>query len=68
MAGFVQNDHAMLATVSHLLLYPAAAVASARATPATSKAQQALRNGCSDPERLKPPRARKSIIRSQNIT
>lgn len=56
ISGFINQDTAMLALTANVLVYSAQAVTAALDLPqAFSKAEEALRNGCSDPERLQPP-------------
>lgn len=57
ISGFINQDTAMLALTANVLVYSADAVTAALDLPkAFSKAEEALRNGCSDPQRLKPPK------------
>lgn len=57
ISGFIQNDVAMLAVTANVLLYGSYAVTAVLTAPqAFSKAEAALRDGCSDPEKLKPPK------------
>ena len=54
--GFIQGDVAMLAVTTHVLVYGKGAVDAALAAPhASSKAEAAIRQGCSDPGALRPP-------------
>ena len=54
--GFIQGDTAMLAVTTHVLIYGKDAVDAALAAPrASSKAEAAIRQGCSDPKALRPP-------------
>ena len=54
--GFIQGDKAMLAVTAHVLIYGKDAVNAALAAPrASSKAEAAIRQGCSDPGALRPP-------------
>eukprot|EP00913_Durusdinium_trenchii_P002778 g2570.t1 len=54
---YIDNDVAMLAVTANVLLYGSYAVTAVLTAPqAFSKAEAALRDGCSDPEKLKPPK------------
>ena len=56
ISGFIQNDVAMLAVTTNVHVYGSSAVSAAVAAPqAFSKAEAAIRMGCSDPDKLKPP-------------
>jgi len=54
--GYVNNDKAVFAVASNIFIYGKDAVAAARKkSKSFTKAEAALRHGCSDPEALKPP-------------
>ena len=60
--GFIQGDTAMLAVTTHVLIYGKEAVDAALAAPrASSKAEAAIRQGCSDPGALRPPAVVKDL-------